>query len=121
MGFSGFKVPGLGALQSAMTKVRDQADATRDKILDQSAEILVGEAKQQERCPYLTGALADSHTWTVGPKEATRLIGANTTYAAAVHANHATKARWLLIAVVDLGPGVLERVTQKVLKEQGFS
>lgn len=116
---TGFTAPGLGPLEAALRKMREEANSMRDAILDQSAEILVGEAKQEERCPILTGALADSHTWQMGPKEGTRLIGANTYYAAAVHANHESKHHWLLYTVVDLGPGVLEKVTAKVLKEQG--
>lgn len=120
MAFTGLKVTGLSALQSALQKMRDEANDMRDAILDESAELVIGEAKQEDRCPYDWGTLSDSHTWVVGPKEGTRLLGANTDYAAAVHANHASKARWLLIATVDLGPGIIEKVTKKHLEQRGF-
>lgn len=117
---SGFKI-NMKPLQAALEKTRKEAGETRDEALDMAAEIVVSEAKQREVCPYLTGALADSHTWERGPGEGQRTVGANTTYAAAVHARHQTKAQWLLRTIAQRGPEIIRKATAKALKNRGIS
>lgn len=117
MAKSGLKLD-VGPLQKAIEKTMRETEEARQEALDQAAEIVTGEAKREDVCPYKTGALADSHTWERGPAKDQRTIGANTTYAAAVHARHKEKPQWLLRTVLEKGPEIITKAIEVAMRRR---
>ncbi len=111
----------VGPLVKAMLSLREQSDELLLEAGDQAAEIITGEAKQEDVCPYLTGATSDSHTWVRGPNKGEWTIGVNTVYAAAIHERHPTKSRWLVRTVVERGPRVIDLSIQAAMRRRNMT
>lgn len=101
------------AMVATLRGLRDAAPEIRRRAGRRGGEALVGEA--QFDAPVKTGALKESHVMDASNPDAVR-IGANTTYAAAVHARHPTKAGWFLSAIVRNGPRIMKAALAEALE-----
>ncbi len=100
-------------LSAVLGSLRAAAPGIRRRALRRAAEAIVGEA--QFSAPVKTGTLKDAHVVDASDPDNVR-IGANTTYAAAVHERHPTKGRWFLNAVVTKGPGILRKALAEAME-----
>lgn len=99
-------------MSAALGRLRAAAPGVRRRALRGAAIELTGAA--QIDSPVRYGTLQDSHTHDLSNPDAPR-IGANTTYAAAVHERHPTKSRWFLASVIGNGPRVMKAALEEAM------
>lgn len=102
------------SLQQGLERLRRQAPELRRRTLARIAEAINSEA--QTDAPVKTGFLKESHIVDLSNPDAPR-IGATAQYAAAVHANHETKAGWYQNAIVKHAARIFRAAGRKVLSE----
>ena len=109
----------LDGIDELNAELRRQARRAPDMGLESveiAAESLVSDA--QTEAPVRTGFLVDQHIVEVRRPQKDVLIGANTTYAAAVHANHPTKAGWLLNTILANGMSAVRAAGEIVFRRR---
>lgn len=105
MGKTGATLP-IPEMKAMLKRIKREEAPIRQAALRLAAESLNSDA--QVDAPVLTGALKEAHIVDHSNPNVPR-IGANTSYAAAVHANHPTKSRWYLAAILGRGAVTLRR------------
>lgn len=106
----------LPEMQQWLKEIGAQAQPIRRRALALSAEAINAEA--QFDAPVLTGLLKESHV--VDHSNPDRVaLGANTTYAAASHETHPTKARWYLKAILEKAPEIMRKALERAVRELG--
>lgn len=103
-------------MREMLKRIKREEAPIRRAALRLAAESLNSDA--QVDAPVLTGFLKDSHIVDHSNPNAPR-IGANTTYAAAVHANHPTKSRWYLAAILGRGAATLRKALTIAIEAAG--
>lgn len=98
---SGMELEGFDDLNAAFRKEAANAPELASDILELAAESLVSDAAIE--APKKTGILAQEHFVEMRRSKREAIVGANTNYAAAVHANHPTKAGWFQNVLLGKG------------------
>lgn len=106
----------LAEMKAMLDDLRRQEQPIRRGASALAAESLNSEA--QNDAPVRTGVLKEAHIVDLSNPDEPRL-GANTTYAAAVHALHPGKARWYLNAIVANGARVMRKSIELVAAKVG--
>lgn len=104
----------LKEMNAVLSALKAHEAPLRRRVLAITAETLLSEA--QADAPVKTGTLKDAHIIDASDPDRPA-IGANTTYALAVHARHPTKAQWFLNAIVKGGKRVMEGALKIATKE----
>lgn len=90
----------------------------REPSLLDLGEGLVGEA--QPEAPVLSGHMAESH-YVSDFEQDHVIVGVNTPYALAVHANHPTKSQWFSKAITRNFKRISRAAIRKAFKDRGAS
>ncbi len=106
----------IEGMKAMLRQFKQQEEPIRRGALALAAEGINSEA--QSEAPIKTGVLKESHVVVKANPDAPE-IGANTTYAAAVHANHPQKARWYLNAFTQHGARIMGNALKLVIDKLG--
>lgn len=109
-----FATAPLKEMNAALAALKRQEVPIRRRALAIAAEALLSAA--QADAPVKTGFLKDAHISDLSDQDRPA-IGANATYALAVHARHPTKAQWFLNAIVKNGKRVVEGALKIAMRE----
>lgn len=110
----------LAEMDAYLRRLAQFPDEARRRALPEAAEAVLSEA--QTESPRLTGFLSDAHDILADDtdKEGGAItIGANTSYAMAVHETHPTKKRWFTRAVVQHFPRIMGAMLTRLAREWG--
>ncbi len=102
-----------------LRRLRERFPGETDRAVGLWAENLVSEMKDESVVPRDTGRLRDAHGWK-RVKDAVWELFANTSYAAAVHERHKTKARWFARTMAERGRPTLAKALEELKKRLGL-